>query len=107
MIPGSSVNLQGLLHLAGGFRSLGVSPGNGGHSIDSPSLVEGLRVEAQARALRHASGITNGAALCSPRFNVVAFTFCFHVAALSLWLTADAMQGIPAACSNAMRLNKR
>ena len=48
MLPGSGVNLQGLLLRPGGFHSRGVSPDD--------SLVEGLRVEAHADAPGHAAG---------------------------------------------------
>jgi len=98
------VQLQGLLHLPGGFHSRGVSPGDGGHSMDSPSLVEGLQVDAHVQALRHAAGTTSElAACCPPRFHVAAFAHRSHVATLSPSLRAEAMQveGMLAACSNA------
>mmetsp|Transcript_117656 Transcript_117656/g.234423 ORF Transcript_117656/g.234423 Transcript_117656/m.234423 type:complete len:90 (-) Transcript_117656:11-280(-) len=87
MLPGSGVNLQGLLLRPGGFHSRGVSPDD--------SLVEGLRVEAHADAPGHAAGATSEASsLCRPRF---------HVAALS----SSLMEGMLVTRSNAMRVEAK
>jgi len=84
--------LPGLLHIPSGFHSRARAPGDGGHSMVSPSLVEGLHVEAHVRALRHATGAHG-----------------FHVATHSRSTRDDAVQleRMPTACSNAMRQDKR
>lgn len=104
MLLKSVVHLQGLLHLPGGFHSRGVSPGDGGHSMDSSSLVGGLHVDAHVRALRQAAvAASDLTACCPPRFHVAAFAHRSHVATLSPSLRAEAMQveGMLAAYSNA------
>jgi len=110
MLLKSVIHLQGLLHLLSGFQSRGVSPGDGGHSMDSPSLVEGLHVDAHVHALRHAAGTTSElAACCPPRFHVAAFAHRSHEATLSPSLRVEAIQleGMLGACSNAVYLGER
>jgi len=106
----SVVHLQGLLHRPGGFHSRGVSPGDGGHSMESSSLVGGLHVDAHAPALRHAAGAPSELeTCCPPRLHVVAFAHRSHVATLSPSLRAEAMQleGMFVACFKAVCLDGR